>query len=329
MKKSNFNIIAIFIAIAFVATILLNILFNFLATTLEGIEERIPPEVLVLDKVFTFTNALFLGIGISLIVVMFICRMLKPLLVLLLYFVVQVFCSMLLPLFVDLSAGTSSPGFAAAMSWTLIVSSVLTVIVLHAVKLIDVTRPLGMGLKMRGTVLSVIAVIFLMFASNLLTEWMQLENLMAEEFIAMATTIPGALAIGIIGPITEEYVFREGIQGSMLRQGVTPWLACVFSAMVFGLVHGNPAQIPFAFLVGLVFAVVYMRTRSIIPVSICHIINNSHAVILMNIYSDRPDIGFKDIIGSETIMYVSFALALVVGLLMLVVSGRDNKTVEE
>ena len=147
MKKSNFNIIAIFIAIAFVATILLNILFNFLATTLEGIKERIPTEVLVLDKVFTFTNALFLGIGISLIVVMFICRMLKPLLVLLLYFVVQAFCSMLLPLFVDLSAGTSSPSFAVAMSWTLIASSVLTVIVLHAVKLIDVTRPLGMGLR--------------------------------------------------------------------------------------------------------------------------------------------------------------------------------------
>lgn len=322
MKKSNIFYIAAFVGIALVLTFLLDVLFDFLRGALSGVAAEMSG-VVNIDKVFTFPNALFLGIGISLLVVMLMCRMLKPLLVLLMYFVVQVFCSFFLPLFVDLSAGASSPEFGAAMSWTLIISSVLTVLVLHAIKLIDVTRPFGTGLKASSTTLSIIAVILLMFASNLLTEWMQLDNLMAEQFVAMATTLPGALAIGVVGPITEEYVFREGIQGSMLRQGITPWMACVFSALIFGLVHGNPAQIPFAFLVGLVFAVVYQRTRSIIPVSICHIINNSSAVVLMNIYSDRPDIGFSDIMG-QTTMYMSFGVALVAGILLLFIPQKQN-----
>lgn len=244
--------------------------------------------------------------------------MFRPLIALAIYFVVQIVCSIIVVVFAVIdgrSTGNIMPS-ADVLSWSLIVSSVITVVLLHVFKFINVARPGISRLKAKPTALAIASVVLLMFASSVLTEWVQLDNIMAELFMAMALTVPGALAIGVIGPIAEEYLFREAIQGGMLRYGARPWVACVVSALIFGIVHGNPAQILFAFIIGLVFAIVYMHTRSIIPVIICHIINNSTSVVLMNIYSDNPDIGFNDILGT-TPTVVAFVLSLAVGLLLL------------
>ena len=244
--------------------------------------------------------------------------MFRPIIALAIYFVVQIVCSIPVAVFAVIDGRNSGSIMFSAdlLSWSLIVSSVITVMLLHVFKFINVARPGVSELKPKSTLLAIASVVLLMFASSVLTEWIQLDNIMAEQFSAMAQTLSGALAIGVIGPIAEEYIFREAIQGGMLRYGARPWVACVVSAFIFGLVHGNPAQIPFAFLVGLAFAVVYMHTRSIIPVIICHIINNSTSVVLMNIYSDNSDIGFNDILG-KTPAVVAFALSLAVGLLLL------------
>ena len=244
--------------------------------------------------------------------------MFRPFIALVIYFVVQLVCSIpviVFSLFNGRDSGNIMP-YAEVLSWTLIISSVITVVLLHVFKFINVARPGVSELKPKSTLLAIASVVLLMFASSVLTEWVSLDNIMAEQFMAMALTVPGALAISVIGPIAEEYLFREAIQGGMLRYGARPWVACVVSAFIFGLVHGNPAQILFAFLIGLVFAVVYMHTRSIVPVIICHIINNSTSVVLMNIYSDNPNIGFNEILGT-TPAVVAFVLSLAVGLLLL------------
>lgn len=255
--------------------------------------------------------------------------MFRPIIALAIYFVVQIVCS--IPIIaISVVQGRESGDImpsADALSWSLIVSSVITVAILHIFKFINITRTGLSELKAKPAALAILSLILLMFASNILTEWMQLDNIMAEQFSAMAQTLSGALAIGVVGPIAEEYVFREAIQGEMLRHGARPWVACFVSALIFGLVHGNPAQIPFAFLVGLAFAVVYMHTRSIIPVIICHIINNSTSVVLMNIYSDSPDIQFSDIMGS-TATIVAFALALIGGLALLRFVVKQTKISE-
>ncbi len=247
---------------------------------------------------------------------------LTPILALLIYFLVQVICSFLLSIISmvtnDNSVSTLTTIDGSTLSWLLLVTSAITIVVFHFLKFIDIAHPCGAQphCSWRTQMFAILPLTLLMFAFNLLTEWMNLDNIMEKEFLSMGTTIPGILAIGIIGPITEEYVFREAIQGSMLRNGVSPVIACIVSALVFGIIHANPAQIPFAFLVGLAFAYVYLRTRSVIPVMICHIINNSSAVILMNVYADRPDIGFSDLLGT-TMMIVCFVVSLAVGLLLL------------
>lgn len=244
--------------------------------------------------------------------------MFRPLIALAIYFVVQIVCTIPVVVFSIFNGGHSGNimPHAEVLSWTLIISSVITVVLLHVFKFINVARPGISRLKAKPTALAIASVVLLMFASSILTEWVSLDNFMAEQFMAMALTVPGSLAIGVIGPIAEEYLFREAIQGGMLRYGARPWVACVVSALIFGIVHGNPAQILFAFIIGLVFAIVYMHTRSIIPVIICHIINNSTSVVLMNIYSDNPNIGFNEILGT-TPAVVAFVLSLAVGLLLL------------
>ncbi len=249
--------------------------------------------------------------------------LLVPFCALLVYGIVQIVCSLAL-LFISLMNGDTDASHlftydGSMLSWALLVSSVLTIVLLHVFKFINVFRPNGNAsfFTFPFSLSYVFALTLLMFSSNLLTEWINLENNLEQQFLSMAVTVPGMLAIGVVGPITEEYVFREAIQGGMLRNGVRPWIACVASALVFGIIHWNPAQIPFAFMVGLAFAYVYYRTRSIIPVMICHIINNSSAVVLMNVYSDRPDITFRELIGSDAAMIACFALSLILGLLLL------------
>ena len=44
-----------------------------------------------------------------------------------------------------------------------------------------------------------------------------------------------------------------------------PWLALVLQAAIFGLVHGTPIQMVYAFLMGLAFGFLRRRTGSILP----------------------------------------------------------------
>ena len=60
--------------------------------------------------------------------------------------------------------------------------------------------------------------------------------------MAMANNLWGILGIALVGPVVEELVFREGIQGTMERGGVKPWIAILVSALCFGLIHFNPGR---------------------------------------------------------------------------------------
>ncbi len=86
-----------------------------------------------------------------------------------------------------------------------------------------------------------------------------------------STTVSMFLYAAILGPITEELIFR----GFVLR-GLEPYgkgFAIIVSAIVFGAFHGNLVQGIFAFTVGVIFAYVtleYSITWSIF----LHIINN-------------------------------------------------------
>ena len=63
-------------------------------------------------------------------------------------------------------------------------------------------------------------------------------------------------------------------------------MAILIASLLFGVVHMNPAQIPFAFLLGAMFGWLYYRTGSLLPGIIGHVLNNSIAAVSMILYGD-------------------------------------------
>ena len=82
------------------------------------------------------------------------------------------------------------------------------------------------------------------------------------------------LATVVLAPVTEEVVFR-GLIFSRLERAMPGWLAAVLSALAFGLCHGQPVWMAYAFVLGLLFALLRLRTGSILPSLLAHFIFNS------------------------------------------------------
>ena len=129
--------------------------------------------------------------------------------------------------------------------------------------------------------LSIPLIVAGMFFINLCSEFLGLPDLMQDTFLAMSRNIFGIISITIMAPLVEELLFRGAIQGYMLRKGMKPLHAILIASAIFGIVHMNPIQIPFAFAIGLIFGWLYYRTGSVVPGIIGHFINNSIACLQM------------------------------------------------
>lgn len=79
------------------------------------------------------------------------------------------------------------------------------------------------------------------------------------------------LYAGFLGPISEELIFRGTILGAFKPYGKV--YALFMSSALFGIFHGNPPQMIFAFLVGLLLGYVTLE-YSIIWAIVLHIMNN-------------------------------------------------------
>ena len=155
------------------------------------------------------------------------------------------------------------------------------------------------------------------FATDLISEQLNLPNLMEEQFLNLAHNFWGILSVAVVGPVVEELVFREGILGHMLRKGVEPWTAMIVSAILFGAIHMNPAQIPFAAIMGLLLAIIYYKTGNIVITSLIHIFNKSLAVVEMNLlgeeaktFSYTEGMGGKFVAGVAIIVGIALCIIL-------------------
>ena len=129
--------------------------------------------------------------------------------------------------------------------------------------------------------LSIPLIVAGMLFINLCSEFLGLPDLMQDTFLGMSRNVFGIISITIMAPLVEELLFRGAIQGYMLRKGMKPLNAILIASAIFGIVHMNPIQIPFAFAIGLIFGWLYYRTGSVVPGIIGHFINNSIACLQM------------------------------------------------
>lgn len=86
--------------------------------------------------------------------------------------------------------------------------------------------------------------------------------------------------VGIFAPVCEEFVFRGVIYGS-LRRTMNIRGAMLLQAFLFGLLHGNLNQFLYAFVLGMLMAVLVEATGSIESSVLMHIIVNSVNAMMM------------------------------------------------
>ena len=201
----------------------------------------------------------------------------------------------------------------------LIGSGLLTCLILTGMKMIRLPGAFCCGnspLKM--SFIAYLAAVFGVLAMDLLGEKMDLPDVMGKEFLAMSHNLWGILALAVVGPITEELVFREGIQGFMQRKGVSCWTAIIISALCFGVIHFNPAQIPFAFGIGLILGIIYYKTGNVLLTSLIHITNNSMAVLEMRILGeDIETFSYEQALGGSLLSWVHIVVAALISVFML------------
>lgn len=181
-------------------------------------------------------------------------------------------------------------------------------------------------------------VIFLGLGSILPLQWIyeqlniSLSMEMEEMFKSIMGNRWGYLALGILAPLAEEMVFRGAILRTLLNyfNGRMYWVPIIVSALLFGVVHGNMAQLLNAFLIGILLGWMYYRTESIVPGIVLHWVNNTVAYTMYKLMPQMNDGKLIDFFhGNNRLMYMGLACSLLVfipSLYQLYVRLRKAKT---
>lgn len=138
-----------------------------------------------------------------------------------------------------------------------------------------------------------------------------------DSVINMSSLIPVIIFVVILSPIVEEIIFR-GILLDKLR-GYGDKTAIVFTAFTFALLHGNLSQFFYAFVLGLIFGYVALRTNTILYTIILHIIVNMFGSVIM------PGLALS---GNEALIVVAGALVIAFMLIGGILFIKNYKKIE-
>lgn len=126
------------------------------------------------------------------------------------------------------------------------------------------------------------------------------------------------IATAITPALVEEFACRGIMLGALRKFG--DGFAIMVSSILFGVVHGNFQQMPFAFLVGLIMGFVTVKCESIWPAILIHFYNNLSSVIFDYVFMG-VEVGLQNVIYTIYLMICLFIGIL--GVLLL----RNNTEV--
>lgn len=117
------------------------------------------------------------------------------------------------------------------------------------------------------------------------------------------------LSTAIVPALVEEFACRGIILGSLRKFGDN--FALMVSSVIFGLLHGNFEQIPFAFVMGLFLGFTVIKTNSLRVAISIHFFTNFISVFFSYFLNDAS-------VTIQNIIYVIFLLVcLILGMLFL------------
>lgn len=96
------------------------------------------------------------------------------------------------------------------------------------------------------------------------------------------------IVVVICAPIIEELFFRKFIVERMIKFG--EMTAIIISGFMFAMFHGNVIQFSYAFLLGMVFAYVYIKSGRLIYTIVLHMLINFMGSILSVFILQKTDI---------------------------------------
>lgn len=135
----------------------------------------------------------------------------------------------------------------------------------------------------------------------------ELDESTSETYRSIVHAPLGYIALCLFAPFVEETVFRGAMLRSLLGTKLKPWAAVTISAALFAAAHISPAQMPHAFITGLLLGWMYFRTGSILPGVAFHWANNTIVYAIVALTPQMENMTLSQIFGSD--MHVAIALA--------------------
>ena len=185
--------------------------------------------------------------------------------------------------------------------------------------------PLGRPLSLPMCLLAVVAGLGLCMVANyvtsIITVVMALFGVeLSTPDIAMPTGVAGivlsVVRIGVVAAVVEESAMRGFVMGNLRRYG--DGFAIVMSAFLFGFMHGNLIQAPFALIAGIGLGYLSIKTGTLWTGIVIHFLNNMISVSVTYL---------SDVIPEETLNVVYGELIyilMIAGIICFVIF--NNKT---
>lgn len=101
----------------------------------------------------------------------------------------------------------------------------------------------------------------------------------SQEILFSGPFIVQLIGIGLILPICEELIYR-GLIYMRMRQYLSVNMSIMVSSLIFGIIHGNPAQGMYGFLIGILFAYLFEKYGSLKAPVLAHISANMLSLVL-------------------------------------------------
>ena len=124
------------------------------------------------------------------------------------------------------------------------------------------------------------------------------------------------LATAVVPALLEEFAFRGIVLGYLRRFGDA--FAIIVSSVLFGIIHGNFEQMPFAALIGFMLAFTVVKTGSLRVAVAIHFFNNFQSVLF-----DYPLSGLTQ--SKQNLIYgIILTVSLLLGIVAIKVFGNDE-----
>lgn len=186
-------------------------------------------------------------------------------------------------------------------------------------------RPVRPKVVFYSLVASVALIIPTLGLESVIARFIQIPEAVIEALIEMlrARNLPELvyvwLVVAVGAAVSEEFIFR-GILQNCLAERVRGWVAVFLTAMVFGLLH-TIWRLPQAFVLGSFLGFLYLRTGSLIPPLVAHLVINSVSVAVIFLgetYGIEALPAWAVEFKSPSLILVGLSLAVFAGSMMLV-----------